>query len=235
MVLSVRQMNILMRKIEIAVFLALTAGSCASGQTSSVDGQLASALRQRERAATAMAASAQKQTSALRVQSIGLKSAAATSENSFFVTAPLTPPAPVEVAAVACDALPPAKVQDLVAEAASEERVSPVLLREVMRRESAFNPCAISPKGAMGLMQLMPGTADSLGLADAMDPEQNVLGGARLLHSLLNRYAGDLSLTLGAYNAGPTRVDEAGGIPPIRETTDYVDTILKSLGASPER
>ncbi len=78
-------------------------------------------------------------------------------------------------------------------------------------------------------MQLMPDTADDFEVDDPFDPKQNVEAGARLLKSLLNRYNNDASLALSAYNAGPTRVDEAGGVPPIPETTDYVTEILKKL------
>jgi soluble lytic murein transglycosylase-like protein len=103
------------------------------------------------------------------------------------------------------------------------------LLRAVIRRESAFQPCAVSRSGAMGLMQLMPGTAFDLGVENPFDAEQNIDGGSRLLKSLLDRYGGDLSLALGAYNAGPARVDAIKAIPPIKETQDYVKHILDRL------
>jgi len=105
-----------------------------------------------------------------------------------------------------------------------------------MQQESAFRPCAVSPKGAMGLMQLEPGTAADLGVKNPFDPADNVLGGARLLRQLLNRYDGDLSMTLSAYNAGSGRVDAAMGVPAIPETIDYVKRILDKLpAASPLR
>jgi soluble lytic murein transglycosylase-like protein len=78
-------------------------------------------------------------------------------------------------------------------------------------------------------MQLMPGTAEDLGVADPLDAEANVLGGAKFLRKLLDRYDGDLNRTLGAYNAGPARVDESQGVPPFPETTNYVDSILDAL------
>lgn len=84
----------------------------------------------------------------------------------------------------------------------------------------------------MGLMQLMPSTAGDLGVTDAFDPAANVLGGARLLKQLMDRYGGDLSLTLGAYNAGSGKVDAAGGIPMIPETMDYVSRILSRLSGA---
>lgn len=132
----------------------------------------------------------------------------------------------------ACSPLPSNDITALVETAAASTSVSAELIRSVMRQESAFRPCAVSPKGAMGLMQLIPGTAAEMGVRDAFDPEQNVLGGARLLKQLMNRYSGDLSMTLSAYNAGIRPVDAAAGVPMIPETIDYVSRILARLSAS---
>jgi soluble lytic murein transglycosylase-like protein len=90
----------------------------------------------------------------------------------------------------------------------------------------------MSPKGAKGLMQLMPDTATQLGVTDAFEPKQNIEAGAKYLKQLLDRYAGDLAQALGAYNAGPGAVDEAGGVPKIRETTDYVKAIMQKVNGS---
>jgi soluble lytic murein transglycosylase-like protein len=132
---------------------------------------------------------------------------------------------------VACSPMPSDDINALVETAAASTSVSAELIRSVMRQESAFRPCAVSAKGAMGLMQLIPGTAAELGVKDAFDPEQNVLGGAKLLKQLMNRYSGDLSLTLSAYNAGTRPVDAAAGVPMIPETIDYVSRILARLSA----
>lgn len=119
-----------------------------------------------------------------------------------------------------------ARLEPLIAKASADNALTPDLLRAVIRRESAGRPCAVSRAGAMGLMQLMPGTAADLKVANPFDPQQNISAGGRFLRLMLDRYGGDLSLALGAYNAGPGRVDAAGGIPDIAETKDYVANIL---------
>ncbi|MBL8227816.1 MAG: lytic transglycosylase domain-containing protein [Bryobacterales bacterium] len=113
--------------------------------------------------------------------------------------------------------------------AATREGVREDLVHAVIERESAFRPCAVSPKGAQGLMQLMPATASELGVLDPFDPQQSIDGGVRFLKQLLDRYKGNFELALGAYNAGSGRVDRAGGVPNIAETKDYVLNILSKL------
>lgn len=129
----------------------------------------------------------------------------------------------------ACSPLPAIRQQALVASASQKVGVPPDLLAAVIQQESGFRPCSVSEKGALGLMQLMPSTANELGVVDAFDPDQNVEAGAALLKTLLERYGGDLNRVLGAYNAGPRRVDEAGGVPAIPETMKYVEGILGRL------
>jgi soluble lytic murein transglycosylase-like protein len=131
-----------------------------------------------------------------------------------------------------CAALPSAEVEALAAQAGEASSVSPDLLRSVMKEESGFRPCAVSAKGAMGLMQLMGPTASELGVGNAFDPRENVTAGARFLRHLIDLYGGDLTLALSAYNAGPARVDAASGIPEIPETAGYVNRILSVVRAS---
>ncbi|MGI9102384.1 MAG: lytic transglycosylase domain-containing protein [Terriglobales bacterium] len=131
------------------------------------------------------------------------------------------PPAPPPAAAPVHD------VKQAVAAASDKHLLDADLIDSVIRHESNFNAKAVSPKGARGLMQLMPGTAAKLGVQDSFDPDANVDAGTRYLRELLARYHNDLAKALAAYNAGPQRVDQYRGVPPYRETRAYVGNIIR--------
>ncbi len=128
----------------------------------------------------------------------------------------------------------PPELQTLIAQAAQRYNLRPGLLRSVMRVESGFNARAVSPKGAMGLMQLMPGTAAALGVADPFNPEENVMAGARYLRQQLDQFGGDERLAVAAYNAGPGAVLRYHDVPPYAETRQYVDRVLTMAGSDAE-
>ncbi|HWX92436.1 MAG TPA: lytic transglycosylase domain-containing protein [Terriglobales bacterium] len=124
---------------------------------------------------------------------------------------------------------PRLNIPDAVSQASERYRLDPDLLNSVIRAESGFNPHAVSRKGAQGLMQLMPETASKLGVPNAFDPGANVDGGTRYLRELLERYNFDLVKALAAYNAGPKRVEQYGGVPPYYETRAYVASIVRDF------
>ncbi len=110
-------------------------------------------------------------------------------------------------------------------EAAKRYKIDPALVAAMIDAESGWNRRAVSPKGALGLMQLMPGTAEDMGVEDPLDPEENIYGGVRYLRKMLDRFP-TTEQALAAYNAGPERVERAGGVPDIRETRAYVERVL---------
>lgn len=122
----------------------------------------------------------------------------------------------------------PVSFSEVISQLSEKHGMDPKLVRAVVQHESSFNPKAVSRSGAMGLMQLMPKTAKWLGVQNPFDPVQNLDGGIRYLSSLLKKYNGNVMLALAAYNAGPTRVDKAKGIPQIKETQNYVQKIMKT-------
>jgi len=175
-----------------------------------------------------MQASLDRQRNSIQQQ---LGTAAAQSPQGFF-TVPWPASPRFQAAAVTgpdCEPMPKPELDKIINAASGKEGVSAELVRAVIGKESAARPCAVSPKGAQGLMQLMPATAVELGVQNAFDPEQNVGGGVRLLKKLLDKYQGDVPLALGAYNAGAGRVDQAGEVPRVPETLNYVSDIMSRL------
>jgi soluble lytic murein transglycosylase-like protein len=129
-----------------------------------------------------------------------------------------------------CEPMPETEIGPIIETAAKAHQLPPRLVRAVATQESALRPCAVSKKGALGLMQLMPATAEEFAVRDPFDPAANLEAGAKFLRQLLEKYKGDLPLSLAAYNAGPAAVDEVKGIPDIPETKDYVDAIVGKVG-----
>ena len=125
----------------------------------------------------------------------------------------------------------PREINEHVESAARLHRLDPMLIKAVIKTESNFNPYALSPKGAQGLMQLMPGTARDMNVIDPFDPRQNVFGGARYLRQMLNQFGGDVELALAAYNAGPNRVAPSWSVPNIPETRSYVAKVMRHYRA----
>jgi soluble lytic murein transglycosylase-like protein len=122
----------------------------------------------------------------------------------------------------------PENLSMIMHEAATRYGLDPRLIAAVAHQESRYNPTAVSPVGAMGMMQLMPQTAKYLGVSNPFDARENVMGGARYLKTLLDTFDGDLDLTLAAYNAGPGAVRRYRGVPPYQETMNYVASIKKN-------
>ena len=118
------------------------------------------------------------------------------------------------------------EINDLIEKYADKNGLDADFVKAVINQESGFNPNATSKCGAMGLMQLMPGTAQGLGVINAYDPEQNIQGGTKYLKGLMDRFDNNKSLALAAYNAGPNAVKKYGGIPPYQETQNYVKNVL---------
>ncbi len=174
----------------------------------------------------AMAPSLAQQKASVRIQ------AAAAAKTRAVPAAPLffSEPPPVGLGVLAeCDPLPEDQLNAVITGAAQKEGVSFELIKAVVEQESAARPCAVSFRGALGLMQLMPSTSEQFEVQDPFDPKQNIEAGAKLLKQLLGKYDNNLTLALSAYNAGTGRVDQEGGIPPIPETLNYVAEILRKL------
>lgn len=142
---------------------------------------------------------------------------------------PWSPPLSQGGPAPVCDPIATEVVTPLIDSAAKTNEMDGKLVRAVIEQESGFRPCAVSPKGAQGLMQLMPETAAEMSVKDAFDPKENIAAGAKYLKQLLDKYKGDTKLALAAYNAGSAAVDAIKDVPDIQETRDYVDAIMKKI------
>jgi soluble lytic murein transglycosylase-like protein len=174
-----------------------------------------------------MADSLSKQRVSVMQQVAGVMGKPPTPAASFFTVPWVETPVPFD--APPCDPLPAAELDKLVLENSEQQGVKPELIRAVIAQESGARPCAVSWKGAQGMMQLMPATSQEFGVKDPFDPGQNVEAGTKLLKQLLTKYNNDVSMALAAYNAGEGRVDKDGGVPQIPETQNYVNQIQNNL------
>ncbi|MDD5205421.1 MAG: lytic transglycosylase domain-containing protein [Desulfobacterales bacterium] len=120
--------------------------------------------------------------------------------------------------------------EGIISQASERFKVDPFLIKAVIKAESDFNQNAVSQKGAQGLMQLMPGTAEDMKVEDPFNPEENIFGGTRYLGMMLSRFNNDMRLALAAYNAGPERVENHRGIPPIPETKSFIEKVMQYYG-----
>lgn len=210
----------------VSTYAQTTQKSSDASQSSTTQQQASVIVTKQTTSVDKMAASLDQQKAAISKQ-LGI----APQASSFFSTAWSSAPMPPPLLNPTCPAMSDDDLKPLISQSAQTQSVQPELVRAVIRRESASYPCAVSDRGALGLMQLMPDVADQFNV-DPLDPKQNVEAGTKYLKQLLTRYKGDVKLALAAYNAGPQRVDAENKVPNIPETTAYVDAILKDLKTS---
>jgi hypothetical protein len=148
---------------------------------------------------------------------------------SVVVTPKVVAPKVVTPGSQAQDAAPPGTIAEMVEAVSAEHSVSSILVHAVIRAESNYNPYAVSPKGALGLMQLIPATARRFGVEHVFDPLENLQGGISYLKYLLDLYSNDVPLALAAYNAGEAAVAKYNGVPPYPETQNYIATVRNNL------
>jgi len=219
-----RKKRAYLKKLSLSALLAIKASSAETPAKTDPYAAMQASLAKQQEALV-------KQRDSVR-QQIGLSKELAKKAGDFITAFPSLPPSVMARLQPDCAALPSEEVDALVTTAAQQQSIEPKLIKAVMKQESGFKPCAVSVAGAQGLMQLMPDTADQLHVVDAFDPAQNVNGGAAYLKQLLTKYKGDVKLTLGAYNAGPKRTDDAGAVPNIPETQNYVASILADMASA---
>ena len=201
----------------------LTSGLYAADQKSALERQIGAAKRQQEAVKAQRSSGSFFQTPWLneitaQAQAASAESSASQSPGNGSYEAP----------AADCPRIQAEELEQMIARA-SLGPVSPKLVSAVIAQESGGKPCVVSHKGAIGLMQIMPELASEMKVADPFDPEQNLEAGVRYLSQLMDRYRGDLRLVLAAYNAGPARVDNSGGVPDIEETKAYVTSVLQRI------
>lgn len=152
------------------------------------------------------------------------------SNESSFTPLPMTASLPpIQLTKLAQSTSEKTNYDELIEEAANKYNLPVDLIKSVIKQESNFNANAVSSAGASGLMQLMPGTAKHLGVSNIFDPRENILGGSKYLRQMLDKYNNNIELALAAYNAGPGNVDKYGGIPPFKETQNYVKKITSKF------